>query len=93
MVFGSDPVHVGERFIAIWWFYSAGIAGACAAGKVPHPILHVDWLRKSTQEIPCAEPGQESVSRGMLPTLSSISSQKMALLVSHFRRKLLISEF
>ena len=65
LVAGRHPLHASERLAAFRRFDAARIARAGPARQVPHPVLHVDRLRESTQEIPRPQSGQTRFARGM----------------------------
>ena len=67
LVAGSHFVHIGERLVAFRRVHTAGAEGTCLAREISHPFLHVDWLRKSTQEVSRSESDEASVAWGEWP--------------------------
>ena len=69
LVAGSHFVYIGERLAALRRVHSAGAERARPAGKISYSFLHVDWLRKSTQEVSRSKSDEASIAWGECPCI------------------------
>lgn len=65
MVAGCDTLHSGVGLAALRRLDAEGAARACAPRQIQDPLLHVDGLRASAQEVFGAQPNETGLTRGI----------------------------
>lgn len=64
MVVGCDTVYPGVGLTALRRLDAEGAARAGTQGQIQDPLLHVDGLRASAQEVFGAQPNETGLTRG-----------------------------